>query len=447
MNDRKKILLKTFGCQMNRLDSELILSSLLGDGYVATPEEGDADVILFNTCSVRRHAEEKVFSQLGLLKALKSAKPGLVVGVIGCMAVNRHRDIRSSMPFVNLICGPGQFYCLPGLINRAFAGENVLAVEETNRAPARKGTRRESPFRASIAVMRGCDNFCSYCVVPFVRGRETSRPVDEVVEEARRLADDGCIEITLLGQNVSRYGRNLAPRADLADLLVRMNEIEGLQRIRFITSHPASMSEKILDAMASLDKVCEYLHLPAQSGSDRILKAMKRGYDAARYGEILDYARANVPGIEIASDFIVGFPGETEKDFAASLELVESADFLNCFVFKYSPRPGTAAAELPDDVPPKEKKRRNNILLEAQEKISLRRRKELIGKTVEVVVEGPSARNPAMAVGRTSNNYIAHFEAGEELTGKVAQVEITAATPLTVSGKLPACCKRTEDTH
>ncbi len=445
MNDRKKILLKTFGCQMNRLDSELILSRLLGDGYAAASEESDADVILFNTCSVRRHAEEKVFSRLGLLKALKRAKPGLVIGVIGCMAVNRHRDIRSSMPFVNLICGPGQFYCLPELINRAFAGENVLAVEETNRAPVRKGARRESPFRASIAVMRGCDNFCSYCIVPFVRGRETSRPVDEVVEEARRLADDGCIEITLLGQNISSYGKNLAPRADLADLLVQMNEIEGLRRIRFITSHPASMSDRILDAMASLDKVCEYLHLPVQSGSDRILKAMKRGYDTARYREILDRARANVPGIEIASDFIVGFPGETEKDFAASLELVESADFLNCFVFKYSPRPGTAASELPNDVPLEEKKRRNNILLEAQEKISLRKRRELVGKTVDVVVEGPSTRNPAMAVGRTRSNYIAHFEAGEELTGKVAQVEITAATPLTVSGKLPACCKRTED--
>lgn len=436
MENGLKIFVATYGCQMNRLDSELILSAMIADGCASARDENDADVILLNTCSVRLRAEEKVLSRLGTLKKLKREKPPLVIGVIGCMAVNRHSDIRAMFPFVDILCGPGRFCELPRLVEAALAGEKITAVEESGRAPSRRGVLRASPFRASIAAMRGCDNFCSYCIVPFVRGRETSRPLSEIVDEARRLAEDGCIEITLLGQNISSYGKNLRPKADLADLLEALNAVEGVRRIHFITSHPATMNGRILDAVGALGKVCEYLHLPAQSGSDAVLKAMKREYDRGHYRGLLEYARANVAGIEIAGDFIVGFPGETERDFLRTLELVEEADFQNCFVFKYSPRPGTAAANLPDDVPLEEKKRRNSALLAAQEKISLRRRQALIGRTLEVIVEGPSRKNPLVAVGRTRNNFIVHFDAGGLAEGEFADVEITAATPLTVSGHI-----------
>ena len=432
-----KVFAHAFGCQMNKLDAELTLARLRRAGYTecAAPEE--ADVILYHTCSVRKHAEDRVYSNVGKLKHLKRRKPHVVIGILGCMAQKDREKIFERLPHVDIVCGTRDFPRIVALVEEARGSGRVLACDEDRPVEiGREVSYRPNRFQAYVSIMRGCDNYCSYCIVPYVRGRETSRPPGEIVEEVRRLVDDGCREVTLLGQNVNSYGKTFVAPDAPADLLARLDAVRGLERVHFITSHPKDVSRAILEAVRDLPSVCEYLHMPAQSGDDGVLKAMNRGYTSAQYRELVALARELVPGIAVAGDFIVGFPGETEEAFERTASLMREVRFQNSFVFKYSPRPGTRAARLADDVPLEEKKRRNIALLEIQSGINLEERRRFIGRDVEVLVEGPSRRDPSRLTGRLRTNHIVVFEGSPELAGRLVQVQIADATALTLVGKL-----------
>jgi len=518
---------------MNKLDSALVAAALKDAGFEPTKKAKEADVVLINTCSVRRHAEDRVFSHLGHLKHIKQTSPQLIVGVIGCMAQRLGGELLDH-DAVNIVCGPAQIPQIPELVKRALekpikllsvtedirqkpptTNNTILSIQDelrihqchsgldpesisTNgetawaagsphetlrnrvgRRPTlqiteniRKKTGHAStnyelrtmnslddfelaydtdshhiPHQAYVRVMRGCNNFCSYCIVPYVRGPEVSRPPGRIIEQIKKLADKGIKQITLLGQTVNSYKYPAGDRTyRLADILEMANRVDGIRWIRFITSYPAGFDESILQAMADLPKVCRYLHIPAQSGSDRILKAMNRRYTTAEYLDLLARAREIVPGIAIAGDFIVGFPSEADTDFAATVELVKKAKYKNCFVFKYSPRPGTRANDkLADSVPANVKKQRNTELLAVQNKISARYNKRFLGQTLEVLVEGTSkkphldsAENAGMPqlVGRTATDYIVVFNGPESLAGEFAKVKITKVSPLTLFGTI-----------
>ena len=361
-----------------------------------------------------------------------------MIGILGCMAQKDREKIFERLPHVDLVCGTREFPRIAELIEEARRADRVLACsQDAAVSEAREISVRPDRRRAFLGIMRGCDNYCAYCVVPYVRGPEISRPVAEVVDEAKRLADDGCREITLLGQNVNSYGKSFIPPAHaLADLLARLDRIAGLARVRFVTSHPKDMSREILEAVRDLPTVCEHLHMPAQSGSDRVLGAMNRRYTARGYRDLVALARELVPGIAVASDFIVGFPGETEAEFDETAALVRDVRFQGAFVFKYSTRPGTAAAKLADDVPWEEKRRRNMALLEIQSAIQLEENRKFIGQEVEVLVEGRSHRDAARLTGRLRTNQIVVFEGPEALAGELVRVRIESATPLTLAGSL-----------
>jgi tRNA-2-methylthio-N6-dimethylallyladenosine synthase len=435
-----KIFLETYGCQMNVLDSDLILSRMLEQGYTTTDRKEEADVILFNTCSVREHAEERALSNAGLVQRLKKKRPDLVVGIVGCMAQNRQERLFEQLPHVQLIVGPRHMGAIPRLVQEIRStGKRRIAVEDFDDEfidGAEAVQSRATQFQAYVKAMEGCDLSCTFCIVPTTRGAEISRPPERIVEEVRRLAEQGTVEVTLLGQTVNSYGKGLKPTCDLGGLLRQVSGVDGIRRIRFITSHPSFVRPSLVQAMRDLPKVCKYLHIPVQSGSDRVLRAMRRGYSAERYLEICDTLAREIPGIEIASDFIVGFPGETEEDFGRTVALLERVRFQNSFVFKYSPRPGTDAAGLPDDVPEEEKKRRNQVLLAAQERISLEKNRARVGQRLLVLVEGPSRRDPLRQTGRTDTHQIVNFAAERDLRGQFVPVEITGATALALTGAL-----------
>lgn len=452
-----KVFIKTFGCQMNKLDSELSIGSLLKRGYIFAEDEKDADVILLNTCSVRDKAEHKVYSQLGSLREQKEKNPGLILGVLGCMAQNEGDRIFKRMPHVNLVCGTRMFSKLPELLEEINGtNKRILAIDEDGEVNFdRLVTRRQNRYSAFVSIMRGCDNYCSYCIVPYVRGREFSRPVADIIDEVKSLADDGCKEVTLLGQNVNSYGKGLNGKVTLATLLRKLDPIEGIERIRFVTSHPRDMTKEILEAVGELPKVCEYLHMPAQSGSDKILRKMRRQYTSAHYRELVEMAKSLVPDIKIASDFIVGFPGEKGEDFEDTVRLLNDVRCQNSFIFKYSPRTGTAASEFPDDVQEETKKRRNHILLDLQKKISTEEYRKMAGKSVEVLVEGTSKSDAGRLSGRTRQNQIVAFDLPEgsnladvssSLPGKLINIDIVNSTDLTLFGVISryiACNKQT----
>ncbi len=433
-----KVFIHAFGCQMNKLDAELAMGALRRAGGEQTENVEEADVILYHTCSVREHAEERVYSNVGKLKFLKRRRPEIVIGIMGCMAQKDRGAIFERLPHVDLVVGTREFPRIAELVEEARRTRRHLLAcsEESPVDEARDPAVRPNRHQAFLTIMRGCDNFCAYCIVPSVRGRETSRPLDEVVAEAQRLVDDGVVEITLLGQNVNSYGKSFGQPGALVELLERLDRLSGLARIRFVTSHPKDMSREILQAVRDLPRVCEHLHMPAQSGSDRILKAMNRKYTAAHYRELAAQAREIVPGIAIASDFIVGFPGETEEEFAQTASLVREMRFQNSFVFKYSPRPGTTAAKLPDDVAAEEKKRRNLELLEIQLRVNREEHAAFVGREVEALAEGVSARDARRVTGRLRTNHIVVFPGGAELAGRLLRVRILSATPLTLVGEL-----------
>ena len=460
MTMTKKLYIETVGCQMNVLDSELVVGSLRRLGYRLTEAPTDADVILFNTCSVRQHAEDKIYSALGRLRHHKRSHPETVVGVLGCMAQKDQEEIKKRAPYVDIICGPGQLSQLPELIAAVEkTGELQLAVsldrKEASRPeveqsfesydPMRDAAMRSSPFQAFVRIMIGCDKFCTYCIVPSVRGPEQSRHPEEIAAEVRQLAGEGCKEITLLGQTVNSY-RHVSGGKEyrLGDLLERIHGTAGIERIKFVTNFPKDMSDDLLDAVRDLPKVCKYLHVPAQSGCDDVLRRMKRLYTIDYYREMLVRCREKVPGVAISSDFIVGFCGETEESFQKTCDLVRDAGFKNSFIFKYSPRPGTKADDLyPDDVPEDVKKRRNNDLLALQGAASLADHRRQIGTTVAVLVEGPSKNGlkarevgpgPIQLTGRTMSDHIVVFDGNERLVGQTVSVAVTEATSFTLFG-------------
>jgi tRNA-2-methylthio-N6-dimethylallyladenosine synthase len=463
MNART-VHIKSFGCQMNKLDTALVSSALKEAGFELADSVKDADAVVINTCSVREHAESRVLSHLGHLKHLKRHRPGMVVAVIGCMA-QRMGDTLLEHDAVNVVCGPGQIPQIVGLIEEALSqGAKRLAVAEAIRTQADFSSAALEQFESSfglegekggvapgqsfIRVMRGCDNFCTYCIVPYVRGPEICRPPESILEQARRLAAEGVRQVTLLGQTVNAYcHRNGEKVYSLADLLDMVAQIEGIEWIRFVTSYPsAEFYDDILHVMASTHKICNYLHMPAQSGSDRILRAMNRHYTAAQYLELLARARQIVPDIAVAGDFIVGFPGETEEDFQATVDLVQKAQYRNCFIFKYSPRPGTTADKRHQDTVTNEIKQRRNVeLLAVQERISEQLSRDFLGRTVRVLVEGLSKKahvNPLddrshpQLVGRTATDYIVVFNGSPSLAGRFVDVRITDTSPLTLFGAL-----------
>ncbi|MCS6852235.1 MAG: tRNA (N6-isopentenyl adenosine(37)-C2)-methylthiotransferase MiaB [Gemmataceae bacterium] len=455
----KKLCIETVGCQMNVLDSELVVGSLRRQGYSLTTEPTEADVILFNTCSVRQHAEDKVYSALGRLREHKRRHPHKVIGVLGCMAQKDQELIRQRAPHVDIVCGTGQLARLPELIAAVKRdGSFQLAVSldrheasrpEVERSfesydPLRDPTVRPSPFQAYVRIMIGCDKFCTYCIVPSVRGPEQSRHPEHIAAEVRQLADEGCKEITFLGQTVNSWKHDFGDgrRWRLADLLLHIHDTPGIERIKFLTNFPRDMSDDLLDAVRDLPKVCPYLHVPAQSGCNEVLKRMKRLYTVEFYRDMLARCRERIPGVAISSDFIVGFCGESEASFARTCELVRTAGFKNSYIFKYSPRPGTKADELfADDVPEEVKKRRNNDLLAIQNAVSLADHRRYIGRTVEVLVEGrskTSLKHPDEDVpqltGRTVTDHIVVFPGPDRWAGRTVRVAIEEATAFTLFG-------------
>jgi len=435
----RKFYIRTYGCQMNQLDSELIAGKLIMRGFEPVELEGEADIILLNTCSVRDLAERKVMGKLGLLGKGKKQRPELVLGVLGCMAQSKKETLFEKLPELDLVCGTHSIDLLPSMLEDVIRlRQKRIEVSEDETHPADfTQAARSSRFQAFVSIMRGCNNYCSYCIVPYVRGREISRTPDEILDEVRRLADQGYREITLLGQNVNSYGRNLDQSVDFADLLAMTNEIGGIERIRFVTSHPKDISEKLVKAIGGLDKVCEYLHFPLQSGSDRILEQMNRGYTAADYLRKVELLRSHVADIALSTDIIVGFPYETEEDFRNTVEMMKRIEFDSVFVFKYSPRKGTRAASLEDSVPFQVKQQRNKSLLELQEEISARNNRKLIGSKVDILVQGPSKTDRTRLMGRTRRNRIAVFKSEQDLTGRIVNVEVCDTTSLTLFCRLP----------
>jgi tRNA-2-methylthio-N6-dimethylallyladenosine synthase len=440
MADKKLLFIETFGCQMNVLDSELVVGTLKRRGFELTEERRAADLVLFNTCAVRDHAEDKVWSRLGQVKVEKRRNPDLIIGVLGCMANEWKETILRRAPHVDIVCGTRDFGEIGRFVEEVERDRAPVVAADLTRPVSveRDIAVRAEKHSAYVTVMRGCDFACTYCIVPSTRGAEDSRPIAEVRDEVERLCADGVREVTLLGQTVDSYGKTLPGRPDLGDLLAAIHDVTGLLRIRFITSHPQLMREPILRRVAELPKVCEYLHMPAQSGSDEVLRRMRRGYTVARYREIVERARAIVPRVEVASDFIVGFPGETDADFEATERLVREVEFSQAYIFKYSPRPGTAADEWDDDVPDEAKRERNDRLLAAQEAVQRKKHAALVGRDVEVLCEGRSRNDARRLAGRTRQNRIVVFEGEEsEHLGELRTVRVSDATPLALYGALP----------
>jgi tRNA-2-methylthio-N6-dimethylallyladenosine synthase len=444
---------------MNMLDSELVVASLRKAGYELVDAPGKADTILFNTCSVRQHAEDKIYSALGRLKHAKTHNPNKIIGVLGCMAQKDQKLIFERAPYVDLVVGPGQLHQIPDLLERIAAGSGQQLEVSLDRKgasreeiadsfesydPLRDPEMRPTPYQAFVRIMIGCDKFCTYCIVPMVRGPEQSRPPEHIVAEARKLADEGCREITLLGQTVNSYKYKSADRTTrLSDLLAELQEIAGIDRLKFVTNYPKDMTDDLLQAVRDLPKCSPYLHVPAQSGSNRMLERMKRGYSVEEYREMLARIRTTIPAAAVTSDFIVGFCGETEEDFAGTVDLVRESRFKNSFIFKYSERPGTKGAQLfPDDVPEEVKRHRNNELLAIQNAISEEDHQPFIGRQVEVLVEGPSKNSlkrgedgPLLQLtGRTHCDRIVVFEGNQRQIGQLLQVTLYDANAFTLFG-------------
>ena len=438
-----KVFIKTQGCQMNEYDSTRMLD-LLRDrhGYLPAAAEEEADLLLLNTCSIREKAQEKVFHQLGRWKALKARNPRLLIGVGGCVASQEGAAITRRAPFVDILFGPQTLHRLPGMLDEAKAGKagpvvdvSFPEIEKFDRLPK---PQAKGPT-AFVSVMEGCSKYCTFCVVPYTRGEEVSRPVADVLREVAQLAKQGVREVNLLGQNVNAYrGAIEGDRADLAELIQYVAAVEGIDRIRYTTSHPVEFNDNLIRAYAEAPKLVSHLHLPVQSGSDRILAAMKRGHTALEYKAKIRRLREVRPNISLSSDFIVGFPGETDADFEATLALVEEIGFDTSFSFIYSKRPGTPAASLPDPIPQAVKQRRLTILQEQLRRQAATIAAAMIGQQHRVLVTGPARKNPAELQGRTENNRIVNFPAPnpKALIGHFAEVQITTALPNSLRGQL-----------
>jgi tRNA-2-methylthio-N6-dimethylallyladenosine synthase len=433
----KRYIVESYGCQMNAHDSERLRGMLEIMGYAPTDNKNEADFIIFNTCCVREHAEKRVFGNVGALKKLKDEKPSLIVGVCGCMMQQKAVSDRlyKRFPFVDLIFGTNELHEFPQMFEKVLMGERIKRVQDLEgEIPEGLPASRTSTLSTNVVVMYGCDNFCSYCIVPYVRGRERSREISDIIDEVKQLAKQGYKEITLLGQNVNSY--KSADGHDFADILYALNDCEGIRRIRFMTSHPKDLSEKLIDAMTNLDHVCNHIHLPVQSGSDRILKLMNRKYTSAHYMHLVDELRKRVKDIEITTDIIVGFPTETDEDFEATLDIVKRAEFSAAFTFKYSPRTGTAAAKMDGQIAEAVKKQRLKILNECCAEATKKSNEKYIGTIGEVFVEGMDARDIPLGYGRLGNFKTVYFPTDRDLTGQFVNVKITDIKNSSLFGEL-----------
>ncbi|WJF90731.1 tRNA (N6-isopentenyl adenosine(37)-C2)-methylthiotransferase MiaB [Paraburkholderia bonniea] len=444
---QKKVYVKTFGCQMNEYDSDKMVDVLgAAEGLIQTDTPEDADVILFNTCSVREKAQEKVFSDLGRVRELKVAKPHLLIGVGGCVASQEGAAIVARAPYVDLVFGPQTLHRLPQMIDqrRASGRPQVdISFPEIEKFDHLPPARVEGPS-AFVSIMEGCSKYCSYCVVPYTRGEEVSRPLDDVLTEVAGLADQGVREVTLLGQNVNAYLGPLTSGsseiADFSTLIEYVAEIPGIERIRYVTSHPKEFTQRLIDTYARVPKLVSHLHLPVQHGSDRILMAMKRGYTVLEYKSVIRRLRAIRPDLALSTDMIVGFPGETADDFERTMALIHEMSYDTSFSFIFSPRPGTPAASLPDDTPYEVKLKRLQHLQATIEENVVRISQSMVGKVERILVEGPSRKDPSELAGRTENNRVVNFPAPlaahARLTGQMVDVKINLAYPHSLRGEL-----------
>jgi tRNA-2-methylthio-N6-dimethylallyladenosine synthase len=435
-----KLFIKTFGCQMNEYDSSRMAEGLrVAEGLELTEDAEAADVLLLNTCSIREKAQEKVFSQLGRWRPWKEKKPSLIIGVGGCVASQEGEAIRARAPYVDIVFGPQTLHRLPEMIRQARRERTAVVdvsfpeIEKFDRLPE---PRAEGPS-AYVSVMEGCSKYCTYCVVPFTRGEEISRPFDDIIAEVAGLAGQGVREINLLGQNVNAYRGEMADgeEADLALLIEYVAALEGIDRIRFTTSHPVELSDSLIDVYGQVPELVSFLHLPVQSGSDRVLAMMKRGHLAIEYKARIRRLREVRPDITISSDFIVGFPGESDADFEATLQLIEEIGFDHSYSFIYSRRPGTPAADLPDDVALSVKQQRLARLQQLINTQAQRISRQMVGTLQRILVERPAKKNPAQLAGRTENNRVVNFEGPGELIGQFVDVRITEALPNSLRGE------------
>ena len=431
--DRRRYHVTTFGCQMNEHDSERLKGMLDSLGYEECAARADADLILFNTCSIRESADNRFIAHLGEAKRLKGEQPERIVGVGGCWAQSVKDEVFERFPFVDVAFGPGQVHRLAEFLTTdSITAQGFFEFEDFS---GHLPPRREREFQGWVQISQGCNCVCAYCIVPSTRGREVSRPPGELVEEISGLAADGVREVTLLGQNVNSYGRDLPRerRIRFSELLAQVDAIEGIERIRYTSPHPKDMREDVVRAHAELPALCEHVHLPLQSGSSRVLKAMKRTYDRGRYMDRVAQIREHLPDVALTTDIIVGFPGETEEDFAETLEVAEEVGYDSAFTFVFSPRRGTAAAEYPDQLSHPVKRERMGRLVEIVQRRARERAERFVGRTMEVLVEGPSRTDPSRLRGRIRHNKAVNFD-GTASPGELVDVEITGATSMTLSG-------------
>ena len=420
--------IRTFGCQMNEHDSERMAGMLEAEGYVKTTSAEAASVVVFNTCCIRENADQRLYGNLGHMKRVKDGRGGeMRIVVAGCLAQKDKDLIQQRAPYVDVVLGTHNLASLPRLLNESQQGPAFEILEQTEVFPSALPARRTSPWHAWVSISIGCNNSCTFCIVPAVRGREISRRTGEIVAEVEQLVDDGVIEVTLLGQNVNSYGRDLDGTPLFARLLRKLDQIERFERIRFTSPHPKDFRADTVAAMADCSRVCEHIHLPVQAGSDRVLKRMKRAYTRRRYLEKVAMVREAIPDVAVTTDIIVGFPGETEDDFRKTLEVVEAARYDAAYTFQYSPRPMTAAADFPEQLPKDVVQERFDRLIVLQQRISLEQNLRHIGRSEEVIVEGVSKKDPTKLSGRTRTNKLVHFDSDGAREGAFRTVDITAA--------------------
>jgi len=437
---QKGVWIQTLGCQMNEHDSEIILGMLSQMGYVEVATPVEADLILYNTCSVRENPERRVYGQLHMLRQLKERNPDLIIGICGCMVQQKAEleRIRQSLEHVDLVFGTHNIHRLPELLHKVrVTGERVIEVwHEEGDVVEGLPVQREGKLKAYVTIIYGCNEFCTYCIVPYVRGKERSRAMEQILAECRSLGEQGYKEIMLLGQNVNAYGNDLPGGENFARLLDEVNRVSGIERIRFTSPHPKHYTDDVIEVMARAEKVCEHVHLPVQAGSDRTLRRMGRRYTREQYLRLVEKMRAAIPDLAITTDIIVGFPGETEEDFMETIRLVEEVEFDGAFMFIYSPRIGTPATRLKEQVPEDVKRERIYHLIEVQNRISRKKNEEWVGRTVEVLVEGVSHKDPSKLSGRSRQNKLVVFSGGQELIGKTVDVRVVEAQTWSLSGEL-----------
>lgn len=438
-SDIKYFTVVTYGCQMNQHDSERLAGQLKSIGYEYTETLDQANFVLVNTCCVRESAEKKIYGKIGELKTLKASNPNLIIGITGCMAQKDREKLFEKAPHIDLVLGTHNVHQLLDLVKEyEEKKDHVLAVwDQAERLAPDVPTIRKGSISAWVPIMYGCNNFCTYCIVPYVRGRERSRPLQDIVKEVHQLGLEGFKEITLLGQNVNSYGSDTKEYGDFADLLAAVDEVETIERIRYMTSHPRDMNDKVIETIAKSKKICECFHLPVQSGSDTLLQLMNRGYTTDYYRQLVANIRKTIPHASLTTDIIVGFPGETEELFTETLEFIKEIGFDSAYTFLYSKRSGTPAATMDMQVPDQVKKERLQVLMDAQNEISLAINKKLMGETVTVMVEGPSKNDESRLMGRTGSNKIILWDKkGTETIGQLANIKIETAQTWILKGQL-----------